>query len=77
MLKISAIVLIALGLWSILEAAAALQQTNTQESQKWKTYHKPYIILTSNIIRSVVLQIFTDCRSCGNDFNAWILYHGK
>jgi hypothetical protein len=50
MLKISDIVLIALGVrvvprWG---AAAALQQTNAQESQEWKSYYKPYIIVTSN-----------------------------
>ena len=78
MLKISAIVLVALVVVVVSGGGSRPppQQTNAQETKNGKHNTNP-IFITSIILRSMVLQIFTDRRSCGNDFNTRILYHCK
>ncbi len=77
MLKISAIVLIALGV--VVVSGCGRLPSNRLMPKKVKNgkHTTNPVIVTSNILRSILLQIFTDCKSCGNDFNTWILYHGK
>ena len=76
MLKISAIILVALVVVVVSGGAAAPNGPMPKKPKNGK--HNTYpIIITSIILRSMDMHIFTDRRSCGNDFNTRILYHCK